>query len=97
MKHLLFLFAILALVYACSKKVYSNTDELHGLWTMTSFVAFMPARPEFEEEDIQWHFNATKNTVVVKHKYPAKTDFGLRPGNYRYTRSGKTLRIDGSD
>lgn len=94
MKNYTLLLAIILGTFSCNNRMYDTTDDLHGEWTMTSFVAFLPALPEFNEGDIIWKFDAQKNQLIIEHKNPEKTDFSLKSGSYAYSRSGAFITID---
>ena len=94
MRNYILLLAIILCTFSCNNRMYETTDDLHGEWTMTSFVAFLPALPEFNEGDIIWKFDAQKNQLIVEHKYPESADFSLKAGTYAYSRNGKYVTIN---
>ncbi len=94
-------FAIL-LIAACNTPTGTSQtgtkDELHGKWTMTSYVAFMPAIPELTTGDVVWDFNSNKKSLTVTKKDAEKHRVaGMPAGTYTYSVKDGIVLINGSD
>jgi len=102
MKYIIISALNLLLLAACNTPTATTQttakDDLHGKWTMTSYVAFMPPIPALTTGDVVWEFNSSKKSLTVTKKDVEKhRAAGMPVGSYTYSVDDGKVIINGSD
>jgi hypothetical protein len=96
MKKILTLSILAFTAFACSKnndRVVAD-ENLNGSWTMTVYVAFMPALPELNPGDVVWRFDVANEKLHIQNQVAAAYPFLHPTGSYEISLTAETVTID---
>lgn len=66
MKKILFLFACLGFLISCSDDNEAPGNEIHGVWTVSQYIADMDPTPVIEEGEIIWTIDVDNKKLKIK-------------------------------
>lgn len=88
MKKIIFLFACLSLLISCSDDNEAPGHEIHGVWTVSQYIADMDPPPVVEEGEIIWTIDIDNKKLKVKSENSL-----MESGTYGITVSHGLLTI----
>lgn len=88
MKKILFLFACIGLLISCSDDNEAPGNEIHGVWTVSQYIADMDPPPVIEEGEIIWTIDVDNKKLKVQSENSI-----MEPGKYDITVSRGFLTI----
>lgn len=112
MKKILFLFACIGLLISCSDDNEAPGNEIHGVWTVSQYIADMDPPPVIEEGEIIWTIDVdnkklkvkSENSVMESGKYDITVSRGFLTIHYpdhdeelKYSFEGELLVFQSAD